>query len=197
MTALIERRVHGNLEIEPAPVRPNWSWVWRGPWPMVGAGLVLALLNIATLLVAGHPWSITTALASGAPRSPRLWHRRGELGILELAGPGAGAAVERPRRHRLGHGISASFSGRPSPRSLAGKFAPRRHCRWARCWPLSSAACSWAMARGCPSLQYRRTVLGHRHGSLHGWLWFAAAFVGSIGGIALRPAFGLDGFARK
>ena len=34
-------------------------------------------------------------------------------------------------------------------------------------------------------------------GSLHGWLWFAAAFVGSIGGIALRPVFGLDGFAKK
>lgn len=34
-------------------------------------------------------------------------------------------------------------------------------------------------------------------GSLHGWLWFAAAFVGSFGGILLRPVFGLDGFGRK
>jgi hypothetical protein len=34
-------------------------------------------------------------------------------------------------------------------------------------------------------------------GSLHGWLWFAAAFVGSFAGIWLRPVFGLDGFARK
>ena len=34
-------------------------------------------------------------------------------------------------------------------------------------------------------------------GSLHGWLWFAAAFVGSLGGVWLRPVFGLDGFAKK
>ena len=34
-------------------------------------------------------------------------------------------------------------------------------------------------------------------GSVHGWLWFAAAFVGSFAGIGLRSVFGLDGFARK
>src|SRR5690606_21067114 len=59
VTALIEKRVHGNIEAEPAPARQGWSWIFYGPWPLVGAGLVLALLNIATLLVAGHPWSIT------------------------------------------------------------------------------------------------------------------------------------------
>ncbi|NBQ51791.1 MAG: YeeE/YedE family protein, partial [Marivivens sp.] len=29
-------------------------------------------------------------------------------------------------------------------------------------------------------------------GSLHGWVWFAAAFVGSIYGIKLRPILGLE-----
>src|SRR5690606_10059398 len=59
VTAIIEKRIHGNLETEPAPRRPGWSWIWSGPWPLVGAVLLLALLNIATLLLAGHPWSIT------------------------------------------------------------------------------------------------------------------------------------------
>jgi hypothetical protein len=33
---------------------------------------------------------------------------------------------------------------------------------------------------------------GIASGSLHGWLWFAAAFAGSLIGIRLRPRFGLD-----
>ncbi len=37
----------------------SWSRLLRGPWPLfMGAGL-LALLNLLTLVVAGHPWSIT------------------------------------------------------------------------------------------------------------------------------------------
>jgi len=34
-------------------------------------------------------------------------------------------------------------------------------------------------------------------GSLHGWLWFAAAFAGSYAGVWARPLFGLDGLSRK
>jgi hypothetical protein len=59
VTAIVEKRAHGNIESEPAPSRPGWTWILRGPWPLIGAGLMLALLNIATLLLAGHPWSIT------------------------------------------------------------------------------------------------------------------------------------------
>jgi uncharacterized membrane protein YedE/YeeE len=32
---------------------------------------------------------------------------------------------------------------------------------------------------------------GVASGSLHGWLWFVAAFVGNIAGTRLRPLFGL------
>ena len=37
---------------------------------------------------------------------------------------------------------------------------------------------------------------GIASGSLHGWVWFAAAFAGSGLGIALRPVFGMDGFRK-
>ena len=33
---------------------------------------------------------------------------------------------------------------------------------------------------------------GIASGSLHGWLWFAAAFLGTIPGVWLRPWFGLE-----
>jgi hypothetical protein len=35
-------------------------------------------------------------------------------------------------------------------------------------------------------------VGGVASGSLHGWVWFAAALVGSLAGIRLRPWFGLS-----
>jgi len=35
-------------------------------------------------------------------------------------------------------------------------------------------------------------VGGVASGSLHGWIWFAAALIGSSAGIKLRPAYGLS-----
>ena len=46
----------------------GWRDVLVGPWPLLlGAGL-LALLNLATLVVAGHPWSITWGFTLGAAK---------------------------------------------------------------------------------------------------------------------------------
>ena len=36
------------------------------------------------------------------------------------------------------------------------------------------------------------SVSGIASGSLHGWLWLAAAFAGSVIGTRLRPLFGLS-----
>jgi uncharacterized membrane protein YedE/YeeE len=44
------------------------------------------------------------------------------------------------------------------------------------------------LAYGCNIGAY---FSGIASGSLHGWLWLAAAFVGSIVGTRLRPLFGL------
>ncbi|MEM9439612.1 MAG: YeeE/YedE thiosulfate transporter family protein, partial [Pseudomonadota bacterium] len=51
------------------PQRPIWgdglTWrqLVRGPWPLLFGGALLALLNWATLMIAGHPWSVTSAFA--------------------------------------------------------------------------------------------------------------------------------------
>ena len=37
---------------------------------------------------------------------------------------------------------------------------------------------------------------GIASGSVHGWLWFAAAFAGSFVGVWARGLFGLDGFRK-
>ena len=75
---------------------------------------------------------------------------------------------------------------------LAGRFSP--------IWklPLRSVAAAVVgglllgygarIAYGCNIGAY---FSGIASGSLHGWLWFVAAFAGNIAGTGLRPLFGL------
>src|SRR5690606_35988043 len=125
VTALVERRVHGNLESEPGPKRAGWSWLLYGPWPLIGAGLLLALLNVATLLLAGHPWSVTfgfglwgakVAAAIGVPvESWAFWTWPGPQRALS-------SSVLADVTSVMNFGI---ILGAGLAASLAGKFAPK------------------------------------------------------------------------
>ncbi|WP_274425649.1 YeeE/YedE family protein [Chelativorans sp. YIM 93263] len=198
VTALIERRAHGALEAEPAPARPGWSWALYGPWPLVGAGLLLAVLNVATLLVAGHPWSVTfgfglwgakVAQAVGVPvESWAFWNWPGPQEALSSS-----VLADTVSVMNFGVILGAALAA-----SLAGKFAPKVSL------PIGSllAAAIGGILMGYGArLSFGCNIgalfSGIASGSLHGWLWFAAAFVGSIAGVWLRPFFGLDGFAKK
>ncbi len=197
ITVAIERRTHGTLEVDPGPRRLGWSWVLKGPWPLVGAGLVLALLNIATLLVAGHPWSITYGFG--------LWGAK----IADTVGiPVASwefwtwpAQAEALQSSVLADSVSVMnfglILGAALAAALTGKFAPKAVV------PLASFA---AAALGGLLMGYGARLSfgcnigalfsGIASGSVHGWLWFAAAFAGSTLGVFARPLFGLDGFRK-
>lgn len=198
VSALIERRVHGNIEREPAPARPGWTWIWRGPWPLVGAGLMLALLNIATLLTAGHPWSITYGFGLwGAKIAQNLgvdvasW----EFWTWPAQAQALNSSVLADSVSVMDFGL---ILGAALAASIAGKFAPKAAL------PLGSlvAAILGGLLMGYGArLSFGCNIgalfSGIATGSLHGWLWFAAAFAGSFIGVWARPIFGLDGFARK
>ena len=198
VTALIERRVHGDIEREPAPARPGWTWIWRGPWPLVGAGLLLALLNIATLLTAGHPWSITygfglwgAKIAQGAGLDVASW----EFWTWPAQARALNSSVLADTVSVMDFGL---VLGAALAASVAGKFAPKVAL------PLGSllAAILGGLLMGYGArLSFGCNIgalfSGIATGSLHGWLWFAAAFAGSFVGVWARPLFGLDGFARK
>ncbi len=198
VTALIERKAHGNIEREPIPARPGWSWLLYGPWPLIGAGLLLALLNIATLLIAGHPWSVTfgfglwgakVAQAAGiGVESWSFWNWPGPKSALE-------GSVLADVTSVMNFGI---ILGAGLAASLAGKFAPKVNVPFASM--LAAAVGGLLMGYGA-RLSFGCNIgalfSGIASGSLHGWLWFAAAFVGSLAGIWLRPVFGLDGFKKR
>jgi len=197
ITILIERRAHGGLEQASKPKTRGLSRLLQGPWPLVGAAVLLALLNIATLLIAGHPWSITygfglwgakLAQSIGVPvETWTFWTAPAQAQAL-------GRSVLFDITSVMDFGI---LLGAALAAGLAGKFAPKAAL------PLRSALAAVIggllmgygarLSFGC---NIGALFSGIASGSLHGWVWFAAAFAGSFVGIALRPVFGLDGFKK-
>ncbi len=164
----------------------------RGPWPLAAGALGLAGVNIATLVLAGRPWGVTSAFA--------LWGSK----MLDAAGANVAAwpywqTATRAAELRASvlHDVTSVMDfgiilGALAASGLAGRFAPT----W-RVPPRSllAALCGGLMlgygariAYGCNIGAY---FSGIASSSLHGWLWFAAALVGNIAGTRLRPWFGL------
>jgi uncharacterized membrane protein YedE/YeeE len=197
-TALIEKRAHGGLEAEPEPARAGWSWLWLGPWPLVGAGLMLALLNVATLLTAGHPWSITygfglwgAKIAQAISIDVSHW----EFWTWPAQSQALNSSVLADTVSVMDFGL---VLGAALAAAIAGKFAPKAKL------PLGSllAAIIGGLLMGYGArLSFGCNIgalfSGIATGSLHGWLWFGAAFAGSWAGVWARPLFGLDGLSRK
>lgn len=190
VSARIEHRRHG--AVEPLPLGPGAPL--RGPWPLAWGAVALALLNLATLRLAGRPWAITAAFP--------LW------GSLALDALGWGDPVfwaywdEPTRAEALLRPLSADrttvmdlglIAGALLAAGLAGRFAPR----W-RIPPRHAAASliggmllgyGAVLASGCNISAY---FSGIASGSLHGWVWLVFAFAGNVIGTYLRPLFGLE-----
>lgn len=177
---------------------PLWptGWSWRrlasGPWPLFGVAVALALLNFATLLSAGHPWSITWGFTLWAAKAAQLlgWDPagvtfwRGGFQVRALAGP-----VLADTTTVMNVGI---ILGALAAAALAGRLAPSF-----RIPPGSLAAAMLGglimgygarLAYGCNIGAFFSGVASN---SLHGWAWIVAAGVGNVIGVKLRPLFGL------
>jgi uncharacterized membrane protein YedE/YeeE len=198
VTVLIEKRAHGSLEPVKTPAVPGWGRLLRGPWPLVGAALVLAGLSVLTLLVAGHPWSITygfglwgakIAQSLGVPvETWEFWTWPGQAEALR-------ASVLEDTVSVMDFGL---ILGAALAAGLAGKFAPKAALSLLS---LLAAAIGGVLmgygARLAFGCNIGALFGGIASGSVHGWLWFAAAFAGSYVGITLRPLFGLEGLMAK
>lgn len=188
MTSTLERRRHGEV----ASIRAGQqSWL-RGPWALVAGALGLAGVQVATLLLAGRPWGVTGAFA--------LWGSK----LAALAGVDV-AAWPYWQRPEAAASLAASVLadvtsvmnfgivlGALSAAGFAGRFAPTLRI------PVPHVAAAIVgglllgygarLAYGCNIGAY---FSGIASSSLHGWLWFAAAFAGSALGTRLRPWFRL------
>jgi uncharacterized membrane protein YedE/YeeE len=187
-TAGAERQRHGRL----VPATHGAPHIWRGPWPLVAGAIGLAVVNISVLALSGRPWGITSAFA--------LWGAKiaAALGVpvdtwTYWSAPAQAAALQASV---LADGTSVTNAGimlgALAAAMAAGRFAPA--------WRVPTRSLVAALigglllgygARAASGCNIGAYFSGIASGSLHGWLWLPAAFVGNIVGTYLRPWFGL------
>ena len=189
----LERR---RVRAEPAIESVTGSWRHRlfyGPWPLYAGAALLALLNVATLALAGHPWTVSfgytlwgAKLAAAGGLDISTW----SFWTWPLPKQALAGSIFENSTSLMNLGIIA---GAFLAAALAGSFAPRIRVPWRS---IIAAALGGLLmgygarlAFGCNVGAY---FSGIASGSLHGWLWFVSALAGTyIGGLS-RPLFGLS-----
>ena len=191
LTMFAERKRHGQLVDETKRAfGPRWL---AGPWPLVAGAVGLAIVNIATLTIGGRPWGVTSAFALWGAK----WFAALGIDVASWSYWTAPAQATALKSSVLMDVTSVMdfgiILGALLAAILAGRFAP--------VWKVSGRSLAAAVigglllgygariAYGCNIGAY---FSGIASGSLHGWLWLVAAFVGNIAGTRLRPLFDLN-----
>lgn len=193
--ALILRRWRSktNPAAPTAARTPFWQIAFLGPWSLVAAALLLVLLNLATLMTAGHPWSIawgftlwaakTAALLGWDPQTSAFWSGAFQQSALQ-------ASVLRDTTSVMDIGI---ILGALAAAGLGGNFKPtlRLPLRSVLGAILGGLLMGYGarIAYGCNIGAYFSALASL---SLHGWLWISCAIAGSAVGAKMRPFFGVN-----
>lgn len=164
-----------------------------GRWPLWWAVLGLALLNLMTLLTAGHPWSITFAFSLWGTK---IWSAIGgdisSWAYWQLPYPerALNSSVLLDNTSVMDFGL---ILGAGLAATLAGRFAPTTSMNLAKWIAVIVGGLLLGygarLAFGC---NIGALLAGISSGSVHGWLWLVSAFVGNIVGTRLRVVIGLD-----
>lgn len=166
--------------------------LWHGPWPLLWAGLALVVLNIATLLVGHFPWAVTYGFALWGANIAALlgvdvsaysyWDWAKSPAILQRA-------LVTNQQSIMNGGM---LLGAMLAAGLGGKFFSAPWPTWrAILAALIGGLLMGYGARLSFGCNIGAFLGGIASGSLHGWVWFAMAFMGSLVGIRLRPYFDL------
>ena len=167
----------------------------RLPGRLVIAALAIAALAIGNLVVAGQPWGVVYGLG--------LWAAKGAVAVgADLSGSAFWSAPGNAAL--LGQSVLTDVTSLTNIGIISGAFLV---AAWrtgglsqplpklpARAWVATVVAglllgYSSRLAFGCNVGAF---FSGISTGSLHGWVWFAAAFAGAVLGIRLRPMLGLE-----
>ncbi|MFI8373809.1 YeeE/YedE family protein [Pseudomonas helleri] len=190
VTVRLEKARHGTLEAGVTSEYQGLRRFLRGPWPLVWGAIGLALLNYATLALAGRPWGITSAFA--------LWGAKAASGLgVDVSSwafwqmPGNAKALAAPVWEDITSVMDIGIVlGALLAAGLAGRFAPslKIPARSLVAAVIGGLLLGYGsrLAYGCNIGAY---FSGIASGSLHGWVWLVAAFIGNSVGVRLRPLF--------
>ncbi len=186
-TLRIETSYHQTLD----PMRATTS-ILRGPWSVTLGAIVLAGVSIATFVVLGRPWGVTSAFAlwgakmwqtiGGTPEHWLYWSgwRTGQLNRSVLA----------DATSVMNFGI---VFGAMAAASLAGKWAPNWNLSQRDIWTAIIGGLLMGygarLAYGCNIGAYLGGLVS---GSAHGIWWLIWGFAGSYLGTWLRDALSMD-----
>jgi uncharacterized protein len=189
---LLQRWAMPGVAVKPPGTAYGWRRIATGPWGVLTGAVLLALLNFATLLTAGHPWTITWAFTLWGAKAA-TWVSWDPASSAFWSGGFQRAALESSILHDVTSLMDIGILlGALSAAALAGRFAPH--------WRMPARSLAAALIGGLLMGYGARIGFGCNIGaffsgvastSLHGWLWIAAALAGTWLGVKLRPRFGL------
>lgn len=193
----VERRRNGDVErrLLAGPDGGRLATLLKGPWPLLWAVVALAVGNLLVLLLAGHPWGITFAFGLwGAKALQAVGVDMSQFEFWTWDYPALALAdsvlvnVTSVTNFGLlvGAMLAAGLAGRFN-RASQGRIPPRSL--------LAAAIGGLVMGYGARlafGCNIGAMFSGIASASLHGWIWFAAAWVGSLIAIRLRPRFALS-----
>ena len=164
-----------------------------GPWSLWLGVIGLAVFNLLTLLTAGHPWSITFAFSLWGTK---LWSALGG-NVANWPYWSSGYPAQALQQSVLADVTSLMdiglILGAMLAAALAGKYAPAMTLKPKRVVTavIGGLLLGYGarLAFGC---NIGALLAGISSGSLHGWLWLIAAFMGSIIGVRIRIMLGFD-----
>jgi len=156
-------------------------------------GIAIGLLCVAVFAAGGHPWSVTFGYTVwGAKIATALGFDLSHATFWQWEGP----------KHALEGSVLSDTSSLTDFGMLFGAMAAAAASKpfAAGAWPpakslLAAAIGGLLMGWGARlgfGCNIGAFVGGVASGSLHGWVWFAAALPGCLIGIRLRPLFGLS-----
>ncbi|MBZ4014883.1 YeeE/YedE family protein [Streptomyces purpurogeneiscleroticus] len=196
VVVLVTRRVQARRNPPPVGTPPSarttLARVFRGSWTLWAGALVLAVLGAAVLLVSGGAWGVTSAFAlwgsklvgllGGSPETWAFW--QDPKNAASYAGP---VLADKTSLTDIGIMIGAAVAAAAGGVWKLHRGIPARTALAAVLGGILMGIGA-RMAGGCNIGAY---LAGIASGSLHGWIWGAAALVGTWAGLRLRPAFGL------
>lgn len=175
----------------------SWRVFLVGPWSLLSGAVLLALLNFATLALAGHPWTISFGYTLwGAKLAEAMGADLSTVAFWTWPGPERALSgslfADSTSLMNMGIIVGAALAA-----GLAGSFGSGPRGIGGALWrPLLAAALGGVLMGYGARLAFGCNVgalfSGIASGSLHGWLWLASGMLGSLVGVFLRPFFALD-----